>query len=79
MNEANFAAMFEGKSMNPETSKTLKSMAKTEKEKESVQPTVINDTLIKQYLIQYNRENKIFGHDESLMGTMGRGSALIII
>lgn len=46
--------------MNAETSKTLKSKAKIEKEKESVQPTVINDTLIRQYIVQYNKENKIF-------------------
>ena len=34
--------------------------AKIEKEKETVKPTVINDKLINNYLIQYNKENKIF-------------------
>jgi len=48
------------KAMNPEISKRLKSTAKIEKEKESVRPTVINDVLIKGYLTQYNKENKIF-------------------
>jgi len=32
-----------------------------------VKPTVINDTLIKQYFLQYNRDNKIFDkNDEPL-------------
>jgi hypothetical protein len=35
--------------MNSDISLRLKSKAKTEKEKESVRPTVINDVLIKQY------------------------------
>ena len=50
--------------MDEKTSKTLKMMAKTEKEKESVQPTVINDTLIRQYLVQYNKDNKIFDRND---------------
>ena len=45
----------------------LKLKAKTEKEKESVKPTVINDKLIEQYFLQYNRDNKIFDkNDEPL-------------
>ena len=55
------------KPMNPDISKKLKARAKIEKEKESVKPTVINDTLVKGYLIQYNKENKIFEkNDEPL-------------
>jgi len=29
-----------------------------------VRPTVINDELIRQYMVEYNRENKIFDDDE---------------
>ena len=55
------------KAMNPDISRRLKATAKIEKEKESVKPTVINDNLIKGYLIQYNKENKIFDqNDEGL-------------
>jgi hypothetical protein len=55
------------KAMNPDISRRLKSTAKIEKEKESVKPTVINDTLIRGYLIQYNKESKIFEkNDEPL-------------
>ena len=46
--------------MNKEISQRLKVTAKIEKEKESVKPTVINDQLIRGYLVQYNKENKIF-------------------
>ena len=52
------------KPMNPDISKKLKARAKIEKEKESVKPTVINDTLIRGYLVQYNKENKIFEHND---------------
>ena len=53
--------------MNTQISNRLKATAKIEKEKESVKPTVINDKLIKGYLIQYNKENKIFEkNDEPL-------------
>ena len=45
-------------------SKRLKSKAKTEKEKSSVKPTVINDDIIRGYLVQYNKENKIFDADD---------------
>jgi hypothetical protein len=50
--------------MNTEISKRLKGKAKTEKEKETVKPTVINDVLIKQYFIQYNKENHIYDKDD---------------
>lgn len=53
--------------MNSEISKRLKGKAKTEKERETVKPTVINDVLMKQYLIQYNKENQIYDkNDENL-------------
>ena len=29
-----------------------------------MRPTVINDTLIREYMIEYNRENKIFDDDD---------------
>jgi hypothetical protein len=50
--------------MNQDISKKLKTKAKTEKEKETVKPTVINDTLIREYLIMYNKENRIFDNDD---------------
>jgi len=50
--------------MNAEISKRLKQTAKIEKEKESVKPTVINDKLVRGYLVQYNKENKIFEKNE---------------
>ena len=49
--------------MNDTIGNTIKSKAKIEKEKESVNPTVINDTLVRQYLVQFNKENKIFEKD----------------
>lgn len=52
------------KAINPDISKRLKATAKIEKEKESVKPTVINDKLIRGYLVQYNRENKIFERND---------------
>ena len=53
--------------MNAEISKRLKGKAKTEKERETVKPTVINDVLIKQYFIQFNKENHIYDkNDEPL-------------
>ena len=39
------------RNIDPEISKRLKSTAKIEKEKESVKPTVINDKLIRGYLV----------------------------
>ena len=53
--------------MNQDISKRLKSKAKTEKDKETVQPTVINDTLIKQYYVRYNQDNEIYdANDEPI-------------
>ena len=46
--------------MIPEITQRLKTRAKIEKNKEVVKPTVINDDLVRQYLIQYNKEHKIF-------------------
>ena len=42
----------------------LKTKQKIEKNKETVRPTVINDVLIQQYMVDYNRENKIFDDDD---------------
>ena len=42
----------------------LKKKQKIDQNKESVKPTVINDVLIREYLIQYNKENSIFDDDE---------------
>ena len=59
--------MSKANAMNPDISKRLKATAKIEKKKESVKPTVINDALIRGYLVQYNKENKIFEkNDEAL-------------
>ena len=38
----------------------LKKKSKIEKDQETVKPTVINDSLISEYLYTYNKENKIF-------------------
>lgn len=38
----------------------LKFKTKIERDAETVKPTVINDKLIEDYLVTYNRENKIF-------------------
>jgi len=50
--------------MNKEIQETLKEKRKVEKDKLSVRPTVINDDLIRKYLVQYNKENKIFDRDD---------------
>ena len=42
----------------------LKTKQKIEKDKETVRPTVINDQLILDYMVDYNRENKIFDDDD---------------
>ena len=42
----------------------LKSKAKTEKEKEVVKPTVINDSLMRNYLIQDHKERKIYDKND---------------
>ena len=55
------------KAMNNEISKRLKATAKIEKEKESVKPTVINDQQIRGYLMQYNKENKIFEKNDDAL------------
>ena len=53
--------------MNSNITDKLKLKAKTEKEKETVKPTVINDVLIKQYILEFNRENEIYDkQDEPL-------------
>ncbi len=41
----------------------LKSKAKIEG-KESVKPTVINNMLIRDYIIGYNKDNRIFDEDD---------------
>lgn len=44
--------------------KELKLKQLVERDKETVKPTVINDKLIRDYLITYNRENMIFDEDD---------------
>ena len=50
--------------MKTEIQAQFKNKQKIEKDKETVRPTVINDELIRQYMLEYNRENKIFDDDE---------------
>ena len=50
--------------MNSDISRRLKGKAKTEKEKETVKPTVINDVLIKQYFLLFNKENQIYDKND---------------
>jgi hypothetical protein len=38
----------------------LKTKSKIEQDSETVKPTVINDKLIENYMLTYNKENKIF-------------------
>lgn len=40
-----------------EIQEVLKHKSKVDKDKESVTPTVINDSLIRKYIKQYNKEN----------------------
>ena len=58
------------KELDQDISTKLKSKAKTEKEKDSVKPTVINDSLIKAYMIQYNRENEIYERNDEPLWKM---------
>ena len=59
--------------MIPEISKYLKKKAKTEKDKETVKPTVINDDLIREYLVTYNKEAqpRIFEQDNTSLWDLG--------
>lgn len=50
--------------MNNEIGKRLKKKEKVDREAEAVQPGVINDSIIKKYIIDYNKENKIFDRDD---------------
>lgn len=50
--------------MKPHIQNELKMKQKIEKDKETVRPTVINDQLITEYMVEYNRENKIFDDDD---------------
>jgi hypothetical protein len=42
----------------------LKTKSKIERDVETVKPTVINDKLIENYLVTYNKENKIFDQQD---------------
>ena len=44
----------------------FKRKRRIEKDKETVKPTVINDRLIKQYMVEYNLENRIFDDDQQI-------------
>lgn len=50
--------------MNEGTKETLKTKSKIEKNPDSVKPTVINDKLIKAYMKQYHKDDKIFDKDD---------------
>ena len=60
----NLATMMSRSPMKPHIQKELKNKQKIEKDKETVRPTVINDQLITDYMVDYNRENKIFDDDD---------------
>jgi predicted membrane protein len=51
-------------SMEKPIQERLRNKRKIEKEEESVKPTIINDSLIKEYIRTYNKENKIFDMDD---------------
>jgi hypothetical protein len=50
--------------MNAEIQKRLKKKATIDKDKNSLKPAVINDDLIKEYYIEYNKENKIYDKND---------------
>ena len=50
--------------MNKDLGDRLKKKEKVDREAEAVQPGVINDSIIKKYIIDYNKENKIFDRDD---------------
>ena len=50
--------------MKPHIQQELKMKQKIERDKETVRPTVINDVLIMEYMVEYNRENHIFDDEE---------------
>lgn len=56
--------MISAQPMKPHIQNELKMKQKIERDKETVRPTVINDSLILEYMVEYNRENKIFDDDE---------------
>jgi hypothetical protein len=47
-----------------EVQQIINHKSRVENDKQSVTPTVINDSLIKQYVKQHNRDNKIFDKDD---------------
>ena len=53
------------KELKPEIQKTLKEQKKIEQNTESIKPTAINEALISEYQVSYNKENKIFDDDRS--------------
>ena len=56
--------LLQEKMMEKDITNRLNKMSKTEKDKETVKPTVINDKLIKNYIIMYNKENQIYNKDD---------------
>ena len=52
------------KTLEKDVSKIFQRKANNEKDKESVQPTVINDKLIERYARQYRKENQIYDKDD---------------
>jgi hypothetical protein len=50
--------------MKPHIQAEFKNRQKINREKETVRPSVINDALIRRYMLEYNRENKIFDDDD---------------
>lgn len=42
---------------------TLTKQRKIEKDEESVKPTIINEPLIREYIRNYNKENRIYDMD----------------
>ena len=55
------------KSMRPHIQDQLKKKQKIEKNRETVRPTVINDQLITEYMVEYNRSNSIFDDDDRMI------------
>ena len=55
--------MDQRKELKLDIQKKLKEQKKIEQNAETIKPTAINEALINEYLISYNKENKIFDDD----------------
>ena len=55
--------MQQRKELGHDIQKKLKQQKKIEQNAETIKPTAINESIIQDYLVSYNKENKIFDDD----------------